>query len=207
MFAPINWRFRSGERFEVNANPTGERLIVPFQVASGVVVPPGAYRWMRYRLEAGTAQKRRLYGQFTWWFGDFYDGTLDQFLWNSTWNPTALLTVEFTGERHLGRLAAGDFTLDTRGHASASESLPRPVDLQLHAVRHRQRVRLARIHGSAGRFCPVADLFVVYNHNVRSLLDRWQLDSNQLADQAAIRVADVIVGRGGGRCHFTCRVR
>ncbi len=29
-------------------------------------------------------------------------------------------------------------------------------------------------------FLPVADLFVVYNHNVRSLLDRWQLDSNQL---------------------------
>ena len=29
-------------------------------------------------------------------------------------------------------------------------------------------------------FRPVADLFVVYNHNVRSLPDRWQLDSNQL---------------------------
>jgi hypothetical protein len=29
-------------------------------------------------------------------------------------------------------------------------------------------------------FKPVADLFVVYNHNVRSLLDRWQLESNQL---------------------------
>jgi hypothetical protein len=29
-------------------------------------------------------------------------------------------------------------------------------------------------------FLPVADLFVVYNHNVRSLLDRWSLDSNQL---------------------------
>jgi hypothetical protein len=27
---------------------------------------------------------------------------------------------------------------------------------------------------------PVADLFIVYNHNVRSLLDRWQLESNQL---------------------------
>jgi hypothetical protein len=26
----------------------------------------------------------------------------------------------------------------------------------------------------------VADLFVVYNHNVRSLLDRWELESNQL---------------------------
>jgi hypothetical protein len=29
-------------------------------------------------------------------------------------------------------------------------------------------------------FVPVADLFVVYNHNVRSLLERWELESNQL---------------------------
>ena len=29
-------------------------------------------------------------------------------------------------------------------------------------------------------FTPVGDLFVVYNHNVRELPDRWQLDSNQL---------------------------
>lgn len=29
-------------------------------------------------------------------------------------------------------------------------------------------------------FLPVADLFVVYNHNIRSMLDRWRLDSNQL---------------------------
>ena len=29
-------------------------------------------------------------------------------------------------------------------------------------------------------FLPVADLFVVYNHNVHSILDRWRLESNQL---------------------------
>jgi hypothetical protein len=29
-------------------------------------------------------------------------------------------------------------------------------------------------------FLPVADLFIVYNHNIRSILDRWRLDSNQL---------------------------
>ena len=29
-------------------------------------------------------------------------------------------------------------------------------------------------------FKPVADLFVVYNHNVRDIFDRWQLESNQL---------------------------
>jgi hypothetical protein len=41
--------------------------------------PDGSYEWRRYRLEASTAQKRRLYAQLTWWFGGFYDGTLDQF--------------------------------------------------------------------------------------------------------------------------------
>jgi hypothetical protein len=29
-------------------------------------------------------------------------------------------------------------------------------------------------------FRPVGDLFLVYNHNVQSRLERWQLDSNQL---------------------------
>ena len=29
-------------------------------------------------------------------------------------------------------------------------------------------------------FHPLGDLFVVYNHNVVDLTDRWELDSNQL---------------------------
>lgn len=29
-------------------------------------------------------------------------------------------------------------------------------------------------------FRPEAELFVVYNHNIRSIVDRWRLDSNQL---------------------------
>ena len=179
MIAPINWRFRSGDRFEVNANPTGERLIVPFRVATGVTVAPGVYTWMRYRLEAGTAQKRRLYSQFTWWFGDFYDGTLDQLIWNGTWNPTALLTVEFTGERNIGRLAAGDFTqtlVSTRLRVNLSPDLSIAsyvqYDTDSTSLGTNTRLRWTLL--------PVADLFVVYNHNVRSLLDRWQLDSNQL---------------------------
>ena len=77
--APLNWRFRSGDRVEFNVNPTGERLVTPFEI-SGVVVPPGSYRWRQYRLEAGTAQKRRFYTQLTWWFGGYYDGKLDQVL-------------------------------------------------------------------------------------------------------------------------------
>ena len=64
---------------------------------------------MRYRLEAGTAQKRRFHTQVSWWFGGFYNGTLDQIEVSSTWNPTALVTLELSAERNIGRLPAGDF--------------------------------------------------------------------------------------------------
>ena len=39
--APVNWRFRSGDRLELNANPTGERLVEPFETADGVFIAPG----------------------------------------------------------------------------------------------------------------------------------------------------------------------
>jgi hypothetical protein len=177
-FAPVNWRFRSGDRFELNANPTGERLVEPFSI-SGVEIPPGAYHWTRYRVEVGTAQKRRLYAQVTWWFGGFYDGDLDQLAWTGAWNPTALVTVEFTGERNVGRLANGDFTqtlVGTRLRVNISPDLSVAsyvqYDSESDLLGTNTRLRWT--------FRPEADLFVVYNHNVMSELDRWQLESNQL---------------------------
>jgi hypothetical protein len=177
--APINWRFRSGDRAEFNVNPTGERLTDPFEVAHGVVIPPGSYQWRRYRLEAGTAQKRRFYSQVTWWFGGFYDGNLDQVQWTGAWNPLPLVTVELSGERDIGRLRSGRFTQTVAGtrlrmNFSPDLSLSSYVqyDTNSESVGTNTRVRWT--------FLPVADLFIVYNHNVRSILDRWRLDSNQL---------------------------
>jgi len=178
-FAPLHWRFRSGERVEVNANPTGERLTEPFEVAPGVVVPPGSYHWRQYKLEAGTAQKRRLYTQVSWLFGGFYTGTLDRFLWTGAWNPKPLVTVEFSGERNIGRLATGRFTQSLVGtrlriNISSDFSVSSYVqyDTDSESVGTNTRLRWT--------FTPVADLFLVYNHNVRSIVDRWRLDSNQL---------------------------
>jgi hypothetical protein len=176
--APINWRFRSGDRFEVNVNPTGERLVAPSAIGD-VTVPIGSYHWNRYRVEAGTAQKRRLYGQLTWWLGGFYDGALDQVQWTGAWNPTPLVTIEFSGERNVGRFAGGNFVQTLTGtrlrvNLSPDLSVASYVqyDTDSQSVGTNTRLRWT--------FLPVADLFVVYNHNMQSTLDRWQLDSNQL---------------------------
>jgi len=177
--APVNWRFRSGDRFEFNVNPTGERLTAPFEVSPGVVIAPGSYQWRQYRLEAGTAQKRRLYAQVTWWFGGFYDGTLDQYEWTGAWNPTPLVTVEFTGERNVGRLPSGHVTQTLVGNrlrlnlsSDLSFSSYLQYDTESESIGVNNRLRWT--------FRPAGDLFIVYNHNVQSMLDRWHLESNEL---------------------------
>jgi hypothetical protein len=144
-----------------------------------VFIPTGSYHWRRYRLEGGTAQKRRLYTQVTWWFGDFYNGRLDQIEWTGAWNPAPLLTVEFTGERNIGDLETGRFMqtlVGTRVRLNLSSDLSiasyTQYDTDSRSIGVNTRLRWT--------FVPVGDLFVVYNHNVRSLLERWELESNQL---------------------------
>ena len=130
-----------------------------------------------------------------------------------------LVTVEFTGERNVGRLATGDFTQTVVGNRlrvniSPDLSISSYVqyDTDSDSVGTNTRLRWT--------FRPVADLFVVYNHNVRSLLDRWRLDSNQLlvklqyawrldlarlarcgVVQSSCPDSDFCSGRGVRQCH------
>lgn len=177
--APVNWRFESGDRVEANIRPTGENLPEPFEIADGVVIPPGPYHWMRYRLEAGSAAKRKLSGQATWWFGGFYDGQLDQYLLTLSWNPVPLLTLNFSGERDIGQLKEGNFTqtlVGTRVKFNVSPNLEISsliqYDTETGSIGTNSRLRWT--------FNPLGDLFVIYNHNLTDIADRWRRDSNQL---------------------------
>ena len=197
--APINWRLESGDRFEANAVPTGERLTEPFEISEGVIIPAGSYHWNRYRLEAGTAAKRRVSGQLSWWFGDFYGGTLDELELTASWKPSPLVIVELTGEHNVGRLPQGRFTQDlvgTRVRLNVSPNLQLnsfvQYDNESHSFGTNTRLRWT--------FHPLGDLFVVYNHNVlreltpedpllgRPLERRWAFSSNELLVKAQYTV-------------------
>ncbi|MGH7679294.1 MAG: DUF5916 domain-containing protein [Gemmatimonadaceae bacterium] len=183
--APVNWRLESGDRFELNANPTGERLVVPFEIAEGVMIPPGSYHWFRYRLEAGFAPKRRLSGQATYWTGRFYTGRLDEMILTAAFKPSPLFIVEMNATRNVGRLPQGNFTQEVIGSRFRFNVSP---DFQVNS--YIQYDNDSRLIGTNTRlrwtFSPVGDLFVVYNHNVRELLDASldvrgrAFDSNQL---------------------------
>ncbi len=178
-FAPINWRFESGERFEFNIVPEGERLDSLFEIADGVFLRPGSYHWLRYRLEGDLAAKRKVSGRATWWFGRFYGGTLHQVVLTAQIKPWPAATFELSQERNIGRLPVGDFTQQLY---SARANVYFSPNLQL--SRFIQYDNASRLLGSNTRvrwtFDPLGDLFLVYNHNLRDRLDRWALDSNEL---------------------------
>jgi hypothetical protein len=177
--APINWTFESGERFEFNVVPEGERLVEPFEIADEVVIEPGSYHHVRWRLEAEIASKRKVSGQVSWWFGSFYDGLLDQIELEVNINPAPIATIELGMERNMARLEAGDFTQQLWGGRLRLNFSP---DLELSSFV--QYDNESREIGANTRlrwtFRPLGDVFVVYNHNVVDQLDRWELDSNQL---------------------------
>ena len=177
--APLNWQLESGDRFEFNVVPEGEHLTEPFEIASGVTVPVGHYRYLRYRLEVESAAKRRVFGQATWWFGTFLDGRLDQLQLTMAWNPIPLVTAELDAERDIGRLAAGNFTKDLVGTRLKLNFSP---DLQLNSLV--QYDNETKSFGSNTRlrwtFDPLGDLFVVYNHNVNELTGDWAFAGAEL---------------------------
>lgn len=177
--APVNWRLESGDRIELNVVPIGERLVEPFEVVSGVTIPIGEYHWARYRVEVESAAKRKLSGQASWWFGDFYDGTLHQFLVEASWTPSPIVTLLLTGEHDIGRLDQGRFDLTLVGTKIRLNLSP---DLQFNSFL--QYDTESRSIGTNTRlrwtFNPRGDLFLIYNHNLREVDNRWLRDSNQL---------------------------
>ncbi|KPJ91980.1 MAG: hypothetical protein AMS18_08300 [Gemmatimonas sp. SG8_17] len=176
--APINWLFESGERFEFNIVPEGERLLEADEIA-GVAIQPGSYQWTRFRIEGDIASKRPVSGRVSWWFGGFYDGHLHQVSVQFLVKPSATATLELGAERNVGSLSTGDITQDL---VSARLRINFSPDLQVNS--YVQYDNDSRLLGTNTRlrwtFNPLGDLFVVYNHNVADRPTEWELESNQL---------------------------
>jgi hypothetical protein len=177
--APINWQLESGDRVELNANPEGERLDEPFEIAEGVVITPGAYHFVRYRAEVELAAKRAISGQLTWWLGSFYDGSLDQYEGTLRIKPSELVFFELAGTRNVGSLSQGDFVQNVIG-VRAVLNVSSDLQLTSFVQYDDESDQIGTNTRLRWTFRPLGELFLVYNYNVVDLLDRWALDSTQL---------------------------
>ncbi len=107
--APFNVQTESGEHLEWDSIPQFERLDAPFEIADGVVIPPGRYRWTRLRSAVDTATKRPWVVNAAWGWGGFYEGTLRQLELGVTLKANTHLAVSARVERNDVALPQGRF--------------------------------------------------------------------------------------------------
>jgi hypothetical protein len=109
--APFNARTQTGEHLEANWAPQFERLLEPFEVSDGVVIPAGDYHFTRYRVEAQSSEHRPWTTGGTVWFGEFFTGHLTQAVAYAGYTTrTGRHQVELVSENDYGYLPEGDFT-------------------------------------------------------------------------------------------------
>jgi hypothetical protein len=109
-WTPINVQMETGDTFVFRWTPSMENLPAPFEIAEGIVLPAGYYRFDRFSAEFASSPNRRLqFGNATSW-GTFYNGrlfqqanSLDYTSRRGTWQ--AGLNVE----QNFGRLPQGNF--------------------------------------------------------------------------------------------------
>ena len=168
--APFNTRTESGEHLEWNYIPEFERLDAPFEIATGVEIPPGSYQWTRFRAEANTATKRAWVVDAALWWGGFYGGTRRQLELGLTLKPSTHVALSMQTERNDVTLPQGSFYTQILTLRADYNFTPNVSWANL-----AQYDNASRIAGLQSRFRwilqPGNDLFVVLNRGWSRTLD------------------------------------
>jgi hypothetical protein len=109
LMAPFYYRFNSGDRLELNYAPEFQRLFEKFEIAKGVVLPAGSYRFDRYRVEFETASKRKWDAFVTWWLGGYYSGHADQISGTFSYKIAPHFRASFGWNQTFAHLKEGNF--------------------------------------------------------------------------------------------------
>lgn len=109
--ALFDWHLRSGDSIHAifDVNPTFERLFEPFEIAPGVFLPPGDYRFTRFRSNGMTAARRRVSGSFSIGYGDYWSGQAEQVTASLTFRLPPRFTASASTNTTFARLPQGNF--------------------------------------------------------------------------------------------------
>jgi hypothetical protein len=107
--APVKYDFNSGDHFELNYAAQFERLFEPFEIAQGVTLPTGDYRFDRWCVQFNSASKRRWQFDHESWFGEFWSGHANQFETGFQYKVAPHFQTGITLEQTFARLAEGNF--------------------------------------------------------------------------------------------------
>jgi hypothetical protein len=186
---PLDWQLESGDRLTAELLREGDRPPEEFEIADGVIIVPGEYKWTRYAATIRGAEKRRVSGELRYEGGTYYNGDLTTIEARLTLRPIPLLHLELTAERNEGTATGlvDSVTFEEMDYLEQLYGLRVLLNFSsnLEFSSLTQYETESRELGSNNRlrwtFSPYGDLFVVYNHNmIRTDDPRWAFESNQL---------------------------
>jgi len=183
--APFNVRTESGEHLEWNYIPTFEHLDQAFEISPGVMIPPGSYRWTRYRTEANTATKRWWVIDAALWWGGFYGGTLEQVEFGATLKPGRHAALSVQAARNTVTLPEGSFNTNVLTLKADYNVTP-----NLSWANLAQYDNESRVAGLQSRFRwilqPGNDFFLILNRGWRRTLEESRFEP--LFDRASAKL-------------------
>lgn len=179
-FVHLDWDLflRRGDKLSVAHNRTFEQLDLPFEIAPGVVVPPGAYHNDEIHLELVSDASRPVSASLNLTDGTFWSGERREIRLDSGFRAGARFSAEVSWARNDVELPQGAFVTDlvrTRLGLDLSTRLSLAGLIQYNSSTEQllTNLRLNFIH------TPGADLFVVYN-------ERRLPEDSALLDRAVI---------------------
>ena len=107
-----DWHFKSGDNLHgmFDVNPTYERLFEPFELAPGVFLKPGEYRFTRFRSNVlSTAAKRPLSASINLMWGNYWSGKAEQISTSLVYKLPPRFTVSLSTNQTFARLPEGHF--------------------------------------------------------------------------------------------------
>ena len=186
--APFNVRTQSGEHLEANWIPQFERLDAPFEIARGVVIAPGRYRFDRYRVEAQSSDHRPWRIGTTVRFGDFFDGRLTQLVNYANWTSSSgRLFLSLDAEHDFGDLPAGRFIQrlwQWKTVYAFTAELVTSVFVQYDSE-SREAGLNARVRWTV---TPGRDVFLVWNRNWRHPLSEGAFAASPVSDEVVLKL-------------------
>ncbi len=187
--APVNVEMQSGDGFELNWQPQFERLDVPFEIYPGVVIPPGSYRFDRYRVELATSVHRPLQIGTEVWVGTFFAGRMTEWEQSVSYTtPEGHLQLGFSMENIFGYLPQGHF-IERLFQLKVVYAFTPDLILSYYAQYDNDSDNLGVNARLRWTIQPGTDLYVVWNHNWEHPVGSetwWTL--TPVSDQAVVKL-------------------
>lgn len=161
-----------------------EQLFEPFEIVDGIFIPPGKYKYNRFRVEAVLSGARKLGAEMEFEFGDFFGGERTEFIASVGWRPNPHFNLNMLYETNDIKLPQGDFTIRVIQVDFNFQFSPNLIwnitnqwdnDSDEFGVNSRIRWIIK----------PGQDLFIVFNSGVDTSNGRWRPTNTELSTKLA----------------------